>query len=141
MTQPLEGSVTTCYRHPDRRAGVSCQRCDRPICPSCMVSASVGFQCPECAQAGSKQQRLVDVHRAATQPIVTYVLIGISVAMFIAGQLFQNRLGGSTGLTFDERFSLISGAAARTADGTLVTVGVADGEWWRIITSGFMHAS
>ena len=56
MTQPIEGSqVTTCYRHPDRRAGVSCQRCDRPICPSCMVQASVGFQCPECTKQAAKK--------------------------------------------------------------------------------------
>ena len=42
----------TCYRHGGRRAGVICQRCDRPICPSCMHSASVGFHCPECIKSG-----------------------------------------------------------------------------------------
>lgn len=37
-----------CFRHPDRTTGINCQRCDRPICGECMVSASVGFQCPVC---------------------------------------------------------------------------------------------
>jgi membrane associated rhomboid family serine protease len=37
-----------CFRHPDRSTGISCQRCDRPICGECMVPASVGFQCPVC---------------------------------------------------------------------------------------------
>ena len=51
--------ITTCYRHPDRRAGVTCQRCDRPICPSCMVQASVGFQCPECVKGAAKSSPTV----------------------------------------------------------------------------------
>jgi len=53
-TSPPYGVVTTCYRHPDRRAGVTCQRCERPICPSCMVSASVGFQCPSAPTPGPR---------------------------------------------------------------------------------------
>ena len=45
----------TCYRHADRRAGVICQRCDRPICPDCMHQASVGFHCPECTKTSGQK--------------------------------------------------------------------------------------
>ena len=44
-----------CYRHPDREAGVTCQRCDRTICPECMHQASVGVHCPECVQQNRQQ--------------------------------------------------------------------------------------
>ena len=77
--------ITTCYRHPDRRAGVTCQRCDRPICPSCMVQASVGFQCPECVKGAAKSSPTVRFRdaRVAGRPLVTLVLIAVNVVAMV----------------------------------------------------------
>jgi membrane associated rhomboid family serine protease len=119
--------IQTCYRHPDRRAGVSCQRCDRPICPSCMSSASVGFHCPECARAG-KQKVYTARTLLTSRPIVTQILIGINVAVFLYGAS-----SGGGGVVFDGRNDLLvnGGLNAFAIDH--------NGEWWRIITSGFLH--
>ena len=74
--------MQTCYRHPDRRAGVICQRCDRPICPDCMNQASVGFHCPECTHRGA--QKIVRPAQLL-RPIVTQVLVAVNLAIFVAG--------------------------------------------------------
>ena len=51
---PPPAAVPTCYRHSDRETYVRCTRCDRPICPDCMVAASVGFHCPDYAREGAR---------------------------------------------------------------------------------------
>ncbi|MGH9118147.1 MAG: rhomboid family intramembrane serine protease [Acidimicrobiales bacterium] len=112
-----------CYRHPDRRAGVSCQRCDRPICPACMSQASVGFHCPECVRRGG--QKVITPRSLQVRPWLTQVLIGINVVVFLLG----------IGL------ASVSGFGSATFRGGLNGPDVADGEWWRLITSGFLHAN
>jgi membrane associated rhomboid family serine protease len=93
-----------------------------------MVTASVGFQCPECARSGAKAQRLVDVHRRATVPYVTYGLIAANVAAFIIGSIASAQFD-TTGVGGDF-----------TRDYGLFTPLVGNGEWWRLITSGFLHS-
>jgi membrane associated rhomboid family serine protease len=110
-----------CYRHPDRPAGVRCQRCDRPICPACMNSAAVGFQCPECFAAGVKSVRktrtaLGGVARANHQ-VVTITLMVINVLVWIAVL-----------------------AGGRRVTNELVMFGpLAESEPWRLLTSAFTH--
>ncbi|GAA0574762.1 rhomboid family intramembrane serine protease [Kribbella sandramycini] len=82
---------TVCYRHPDRPAGVRCQRCDKPICPACMNSAAVGFQCPQCFSDGVKsiprtRTSLGGIQRANGQ-LVTFVLIAINIFVFVVLQV------------------------------------------------------
>jgi len=42
---------TYCDFHMDTPTRLSCVRCEKHICPKCMVEAPVGFICPECASA------------------------------------------------------------------------------------------
>src|SRR3954449_1705531 len=78
--------ASMCYRHPDRETYVRCTRCDRPICPDCMRSASVGFQCPSCVAEGAKtvrEGRTVFGGRVSMDTSrVTLVLIGLNVVIF-----------------------------------------------------------
>ncbi|MGW1373369.1 rhomboid family intramembrane serine protease [Streptomyces sp. NPDC002446] len=126
-----------CYRHPDRQTGISCTRCERPICPDCMVSASVGFQCPDCVRSGSgtghtaraTAPRTIAGGTIAADPrLVTKILLGINAAVFLAvlatGDDLVNRLD-LLGLAFDPSHYQL--------------VGVAEGEWYRLLTAMFLH--
>jgi membrane associated rhomboid family serine protease len=130
VDQPLEQPTShryVCYRHPDRRAGVTCQRCDRPICPDCMNTASVGFHCPECARTGRQKVYTKSAIAHLNRPVVTQAIIGINVAVFIAGIVYSSR-------------NALSGRGGFIVDGGLFGPSVADGEWYRLVTSGFLHA-
>ncbi|MFE3414689.1 rhomboid family intramembrane serine protease [Streptomyces mirabilis] len=132
-------ALPTCYRHPDRETGVRCTRCERPICPECMISASVGFQCPECVRAGSgtghapsaSQPRTLAGGTVTADPrLVTKILIGLNLAVFLV-QL-------SVGDRFTDSFDLI-GRAYVPLLGSVE--GVAEGQWYRMLTVMFLHGS
>ncbi|MEV6190974.1 rhomboid family intramembrane serine protease [Streptomyces sp. NPDC051920] len=128
-------SLPGCYRHPDREAGVRCTRCERPICPECMVSASVGFQCPDCVRGGSgtghapaaNQPRTLAGGAVASDPrLVTKVLIGLNLALY----LVQVAVGSAFTNSFD-----LFGRAWLSGE----VQGVAEGQWYRMVTSMFLH--
>ncbi|HEX8001507.1 MAG TPA: rhomboid family intramembrane serine protease [Mycobacteriales bacterium] len=122
MTERTDTEATpTCYRHPGRETYVRCTRCDRPICPDCMHTAAVGFQCPECVREGHKsvrQARTVFGGRVGADANVTKVLIALNVIAFVA-QLSNDKV---------------------TNDYVMQPLAVAfGGQWYRMLTSAFLH--
>jgi membrane associated rhomboid family serine protease len=118
----------TCYRHPNRETGVSCSNCGRPICPECMTSTSVGMRCPECARQTTKVRVGQGAFGSASSKMpATFALIGLNVIVFLA-----ELLGGGAG-SFNGGGSVIHDAGLRGPD-------IANGDWWRVITGGFLHA-
>jgi len=116
--------VATCYRHPSRETGVACSNCGNPICPDCMTPTPVGMRCPDCA---GQKTKVVTARSMVVEPYVTYALIAINVAVYFAQVLTE---GG-----------------ARVGDGDVYVNGalfgpaVDQGDWWRVVTSGFLHAN
>ena len=97
-----------------------------------MISAAVGFQCPNCVREGSKDVRAPRTRLGgkvqANSEIVTKTLIAINIGMFLLAQL-----GGAA---LQERLMLIGRGFSASAGGL---VGVANGEWYRLLTATFLH--
>jgi membrane associated rhomboid family serine protease len=84
------------------------------------------MRCPECARERTQVRRISPGLRAGSAP-ATYALIAINVAAFLA------ELATGAGAGFGTHGSVIDNAG-------LYGPAVADGDWWRIVTAGFLHA-
>jgi membrane associated rhomboid family serine protease len=90
-----------------------------------MHQASVGFHCPECSKGG--RQRVYTARTLMTQrPYVTLVLIAINAVVFVLDLSSSGGGMGSVGAVGD--------------DLALDAINVAQGDWWRPVTAGFVHA-
>ena len=95
-----------------------------------MTPASVGFQCPECVREGRQSVRPTrTMYGGRTRPRsdITVVLIAVNVGIFL--------------------LTAVSGAGVATGGGqssiydnfALVPVLVAHGDWYRLVSSMFLH--
>ncbi|MET8761805.1 rhomboid family intramembrane serine protease [Lentzea sp. NPDC004782] len=125
-----EPETPVCARHSDRPTRLRCTRCDRPACPDCLREAAVGLQCVDCVNEGKRSVRtartLVGAEVSNGRPIVTLVLIALNVLAYVV-TVFQS---GSP--MNNDRAGLFSATS-------MVPELTAQGEWWRVLTSGFMH--
>jgi membrane associated rhomboid family serine protease len=107
-----------CAWHPETETGLSCQRCERPICAKCLVEASVGFQCPQCA----KDKQVTRTLNSFARPVITQIIIVVCVALFIFSYgANKNEIISNFGL-----------------NPILVQY---YGEYYRLITSMFLHVN
>ncbi len=119
--------METCYRHPARETGLHCSNCGRAICPECMTHAAVGIRCPECAGKRPLVKRAG--FTLANEPWVTRVLIAANVLIFLAtNQLSSLQIGLGGGNLTSLGYRLV-----------LDKPDVANGEYWRLVSSAFMH--
>ncbi len=123
----------TCYRHPGRETYLSCTRCGKAACPECLRSAPVGHQCVDCIKGDNqtvRQPTAVFGGRMVSGALVTFVLIGINVVLYLVQlaypQLVQN-------------WEMLGAACTQVSGHTCSgPVGVAFGEYYRLLTSAFI---
>ncbi len=89
-----------------------------------MTSTPVGMRCPECSRQRTKVHTAASIRR---DPQLAYALIAINVIAFVAMTAGGGTLTGR-------------GGGQVFQNGALFGPAVADGDWWRIVTAGFLHA-
>jgi membrane associated rhomboid family serine protease len=129
MTRPAQPPTefgATCYRHSGRGTNVRCQNCGKPICGECMRDTPVGYRCPDCAPTSKP---IFD-----DSMVMTKILLGICFAVYLVQVVIgfsHHESGAILNTTNNSIFS--EGALAST-------VVSGNHQYYRIITSGFLHA-
>lgn len=121
MTKDPTTAAPVCYRHPDRQTLLRCSRCDRPICASCSIDATVGQRCPACVGSEGTQREIPVRRRAVSTTPATMTFLGIAVLFYLL-----------TGFGAGGRGVYAALAQSNQA--------VAAGEWWRLFTPIVLHA-
>ena len=129
LPSPPAPTIEVCYRHPDVQTRVHCTRCDRPICPDCMIPAPVGHQCPECVEQARRDfrsgpGRALRGGVSATNALLVAIAIPFVIEVILGGP--QALFNPSAEILFDM--------------GAMQPIAVADGQFWRLFTAMFLHA-
>ena len=108
-----------CTRHPDVATGRHCTRCERPACNNCLTPAPVGSHCVDCVRSARPSTATRAKYWNASQNVlVTRTIIAINIVVY---------------------FWTVAGN--REFDLGLSKFYIDNGEYYRIISSGFLHFS
>ncbi len=110
---------------------------EHQACPACGHPAGSDERtCTRCGEPlGGKvmhrARRALGLMWPADRPVVATLLGAAIVATYAATVLWTRQQGGAVGLS--------PSSAALVRFGSLVTTAIDDGEWWRLVTSAYLH--
>ncbi len=88
-----ERAPTYCAMHSETPTNLRCSRCDKPVCPQCMVQAPVGIRCQEHGQPAK-----LPTYDVSAGYIVRGVAAGVGIGLL--GGLILGIVGAFTNLFF-----------------------------------------
>ncbi len=111
-----ESALTYCETHPDVESELRCGRCERLICPRCLVYTPGGVRCRDCAQL-----RRPPMYELATEHLVRAggAAAAVGAALGLAGALLLPP--GSRVPFFGLLLALFAGSGAGTLMAEAIT--------------------
>jgi membrane associated rhomboid family serine protease len=91
-----------------------------------MTATPVGMRCPDCSRQRTPVRTMRNIY---ADPRVTYAIMAICILLYL-----PTFVGGDTSSVYIDLGTLGIG---RTIDGNWI--GIAQGQYWRLITGGFLH--
>jgi membrane associated rhomboid family serine protease len=127
---PAATTPNRCYRHPNREAYRACTRCGKVACADCLIQASVGSHCLDCARASRPAASTRLKYWNARQPVlVTYTIMAINIAVFVLIAVAEPSTTGGRQRVSELQFDLALAEPFLRINH----------EWYRLVTSGFVH--
>jgi hypothetical protein len=104
---------TKCATHPDIETGLRCGKCDKPICPKCLVHTPVGARCRDCAHIASlptfqvnNRQLFISIAVGLVIAVVYGFLWGL-LSYFLDFIILNLLLGAGAGYCISEGMSFV----------------------------------
>ena len=115
-----------CYIHQDTPTRISCSACGNPICTKCLRPATIGYHCPDCADAEEKETQAAKISpmswaHTIFQALLAGVLLGFlynftkQFGMFISwgssylvGYGIAKTITKNAGFRFERRFVVLT---------------------------------
>jgi membrane associated rhomboid family serine protease len=92
-----------------------------------MTATPVGMRCPDCSRQRTPVRTMRNIY---ANPTVTYVIMALCILLYL-----PTFFGGDTSAVYSDLSTL--GVGQDAAD--LHVIGIAGGEYWRLVTGGFLH--
>ncbi len=83
-------AVNYCATHPNVETGLACGRCERFICPRCMIQTPVGSRCGDCARV--RKSPVFDV-TTKQYLMASVAAVGLGGVLGVVGALLRIEIG------------------------------------------------
>ncbi|MBQ4511484.1 MAG: hypothetical protein II969_00720 [Anaerolineaceae bacterium] len=144
MIEETHNEYQVCYKHPDRKTYLRCNKCGRPICLECSVQTPTGYRCKDCIKT---QQKVFDTAEkkdyfigAAIAAVLgfagTFVMRLIPfLPVFVAALIFATAFGKIICSAVRAAFSKRRSQTLTRVVAAAAAVGALAGMWQEIIVN------
>ncbi len=112
MTEEMKEEYQVCYKHPDRKTYLRCNKCGRPICLDCAVQTPTGYRCKDCIK---EQQKVFDTSEKQDYIIGALIAAAAGYIGALADQALAFLPAFLTALIFGWLFGTLICTAVRKA--------------------------